>query len=102
MTVSVIIPTYNRAAFLRRALQSVQNQTRQADEVIVVDDGSTDATAAVVADYSDVIYRFQENAGVAAARNRGAQIAAGEWLAFLDSDDQWQPQKLFAGSYCMR
>ena len=93
--VSVIIPTYNRATLVSRAIKSVFNQTYTNYEIIVVDDGSTDNTQAVLKDYSDRIkYIYQENAGVSAARNRGIKEAKGKWVAFLDSDDIWMPAKL--------
>jgi glycosyltransferase involved in cell wall biosynthesis len=92
---SVIIPTYNRAAVLPRAIESALTQTLPTCEVIVVDDGSTDATPAVVTRYGRRIRCIrQENAGAAAARNCGIEAAAGDWLAFLDSDDEWLPEKL--------
>ena len=93
--VSVIIPTFNRAHVLSRALDSVLAQTRAAEEVIVVDDGSSDATAEVVSsDYPQVTLLQQENLGVSAARNRGIAQATGDWIALLDSDDRWLPTKL--------
>jgi len=95
MTVTVVIPTFNRNAALRRALESVRSQTRRPDRVIVVDDGSTDDTPLwVKRDFPDVTYLRQDNRGVSAARNRGIAAADGEWVAFLDSDDEWRPQKL--------
>lgn len=94
-SVSVIIPTYNRCALLARALDSVLAQTRCADEVIVVDDGSQDGTADFVRHaYPQVHLLVQRNAGVSAARNRGITCATGEWIALLDSDDVWLPTKL--------
>ena len=96
-TVTVVIPTYNRAALLPRALRSVLAQTHQDFEVLVVDDGSTDDTASVVADTGDARVRYvrqPENAGVAAARNRGLRESRGTFIAFLDSDDEWRPEKL--------
>lgn len=94
--VSVIIPTFNRAALVMRAVQSVCAQSYQKLEIIVVDDGSTDATADKLAALSDprltVIAR--ENGGVARARNTGVAAAKGAYIAFLDSDDAWQPGKL--------
>ena len=94
-SVTVIIPTYNRATLLSRALQSVFAQTRAPQEVIVVDDGSTDCTEQIVQEkFPQARYIFQENQGVSAARNKGIQKACGEWIAFLDSDDEWLPQKL--------
>ena len=97
--ITVIIPTYNRAFLLHRALASVLAQKRPCNEVIVVDDGSTDETAAVVtalARTAPMPIRLlrQENQGAAAARNRGVEAARGDLLAFLDSDDWWQPDKL--------
>ncbi|HUX65314.1 glycosyltransferase family 2 protein [Sulfuricella sp.] len=92
---SVIIPAYNAAATLARALDSVLAQTWPAHEIIVVDDGSCDATAAVAAAYGDKVrYLYQLNAGVSAARNAGAQAASGDWLAFLDADDWYYPNRL--------
>ncbi len=94
-TISVIIPTYNRAHTLKRALDSVLAQTRAANEIIVVDDGSTDATEQLIKqNYPQVIYVRQANQGVSAARNTAIKIAKGEWLALLDSDDEWLPNKL--------
>lgn len=93
--VTVVIPTFNRAALLRRALESVRAQTHPPDEIIVVDDGSTDDTARIVQqDFSDVRYMLQDSAGVSAARNRGIAAAHTPWVAFLDSDDEWRPRKL--------
>jgi len=96
--VSVVIPTFNRASSIERALQSVLSQTRPAQEIIVVDDGSTDHTAAMIrANYSDkVVYHYQSNHGVSHARNVGVRMASGNWIAFLDSDDEWLPDKLQA------
>ena len=97
MRVSVIIPTHNRAHALQRAIDSVLRQTAPAFEVIVVDDGSTDDTGRVLRKFPQVrVVRRQENRGVAAARNAGISSAAGNWFAFLDSDDEWLPGKLEA------
>lgn len=93
--VSVIIPTFNRGAWLPETVASVLSQTHPPLEVLIVDDGSTDETPAVCAGFSDPVRCIrQERAGVGAARNRGAAEARGEWLAFLDSDDLWAPDKL--------
>jgi len=96
--VSVIIPTYNRAEALRRCLDSLIGQTFKSFEVIVCDDGSTDETKGVVEEYIgllDLTYDYAENfGGPARPRNRGLQLAIGEYIAFLDSDDWWVPQKL--------
>ncbi|VAX32280.1 hypothetical protein MNBD_NITROSPIRAE02-1387 [hydrothermal vent metagenome] len=95
--VSVIVPTYNRARLLGRALQSILNQTYRDFEVIVVDDGSTDNTGEVVRSFSalDIRYiRHKNNKGEAAARNTGVLAARGDFIAFLDSDDEWLPEKL--------
>lgn len=94
MQVSVIIPTYNRAGVLSRALESVMAQTLPAEEVIVVDDGSTDHTAEVAARFPEVRYVYQDNHGVSHARNRGIGMARSPWIALLDSDDEWLPEKL--------
>lgn len=96
--VSVIIPTYNTARYLPAALESVAAQDYRPLEVIVVDDGSTDETAAIVADFFQRTglpgnYVFQPNQGPAAARNRGLTVAHGDWIAFLDADDIWLPGK---------
>ena len=88
--VSVIIPTHNRAAMVREAIESVLAQSYADRELIVVDDGSTDGTRAAVAAFlPQLTYIYQEHQGVSAARNRGAAMARGEYLAFLDSDDLW-------------
>lgn len=96
MRISALIPTYNRREHTLRAVASVLAQTTPVDEIIVVDDGSTDGTAETVCSHYGSRVRLirQENAGVSSARNRGIQVARGEWLAFLDSDDQWLPEKL--------
>jgi len=93
--VSVIIPTYNRAHCVGEAVQSVLNQTYQFFELIVVDDGSTDNTLEVLRAFGDrVRVVSQTNSGVSAARNLGMRTAIGKYLAFLDSDDIWLPEKL--------
>lgn len=94
-TITAIVPTYNRAATLGQALASIFAQTRVPDEVLVVDDGSTDETAAVVGRFPGAtLLRLGRNGGAAAARNAGIRAARGELLAFLDSDDAWLPHKL--------
>jgi glycosyltransferase involved in cell wall biosynthesis len=93
--VSVIIPTYNRSRIIKEAVDSVLAQDYKDVEVIVVDDGSTDNTSEALASYGDEIsVLFQDNKGVSAARNRGIAEASGQFVAFLDSDDLWLPQKL--------
>ena len=93
--VSVIIPTFNRAEVVSRAVNSVLNQTFKDFECIVVDDGSTDETDSVLRGFADKIKVIKtENRGVSAARNTGAKLAAGKYIAFLDSDDEWKPKKL--------
>jgi len=94
MQISVVIPTYNRYEVLKRALASVYAQTHKAKEVIVIDDGSTDNTSQIIKDFPDIKYFFQNNAGVSSARNLGIQKARCEWIAFLDSDDEWHRDKL--------
>ncbi len=104
--VSVVIPTYNRARQVLGAIDSVLNQSHQDVEVIVIDDGSTDGTdAAIQRKYGNdkrVHYSYQENAGVSAARNRGLHQARGDYITFLDSDDEWKPFKLELQLKCMR
>ena len=95
--VSVIIPTYNRAGLVTEAIDSVLAQTRSDFEIVVIDDGSTDDTPDVLAPYMDRIrYIRQENRGLAGARNRGINEARGRHLAFLDSDDRFEPELLEA------
>jgi glycosyltransferase involved in cell wall biosynthesis len=94
MQISVIIPTYNRYELLKRALTSVYAQTFQPAEVIVVDDGSSDATYNIKNDFPNIIYIRQENKGVSNARNVGIKQASCQWMAFLDSDDEFHADKL--------
>ena len=101
MSLSIIIPTYNRLPMLARAIESVLQQSYFNDsvdwELIVVDDGSTDSTEAWIRDhYPQIVYLRQDNNGVSAARNLGLEHASGEWLALLDSDDEWLTHKLSA------
>ena len=92
--ISVIIPTYNRAHILPRALDSVLAQTQLPIEIIVVNDGSTDGTKSVLSNYPGLKIIDQQHSGVSAARNIGLEHTNGEWIAFLDSDDEWLPEKL--------
>lgn len=96
-TVSVILPTFNRAATLDRSIESVLRQTYDDFELVVVDDGSTDDTGDVVDRFDDGRIRYlehDENRGASAARNTGIAEARGEYVAFQDSDDEWHPEKL--------
>jgi len=94
--VSVIIPTFNRGWIIKEAIDSVLAQDYKDFELIVVDDGSTDSTSEILAYYeNDIKVLFQKNQGVSAARNRGIAKASGQFIAFLDSDDLWLPQKLY-------
>ncbi len=93
--VSVIIPTYNRENFIKKALDSVLRQTFQNFEIIVLDDGSTDNTKTIVEGYSEKVrYFYQDNRGIAGARNEAIRKSCGGFIAFLDSDDYWMPEKL--------
>jgi glycosyltransferase involved in cell wall biosynthesis len=93
--ISVVIPAYNAGRFVNRTIDSVLVQSLPADEIIIVDDGSTDNTAEVVKSYGpEVRYIYQQNAGDAAARNTGIAAAKGDWIAFLDHDDEWLSDKL--------
>ena len=98
-TVSVVVPTHNRATLLGRAIDSVLNQTWAEIEILVVDDASTDDTESVVENYDDPRIRYvrhAENRGGSAARNTGIETAEGDFVAFLDDDDEWHPKKLEA------
>lgn len=93
--VSVVIPTYNRCELLKETIQSVLRQTVPVHEIIVVDDGSTDGTAAAMAEFSPRVRLFtQKNSGVAVAFNHGVAQVTGDWIAFLGSDDLWKPTKV--------
>lgn len=96
MNVSVVIPVFNRERSIVHAIRSVLAQTIPAHEVIVVDDGSTDGTARSVASVSDprVRYVHQANGGAGSARNRALDLARGDWIGFLDSDDWWTPSRI--------
>ncbi len=94
-SITVIIPTFNRVQSLEKALNSVIEQSLPPTEILVIDDGSEDDTAAMIAEkFPQVIYHYQPNHGVSSARNVAIQMARSNWLAFLDSDDEWLPDKL--------
>ncbi len=94
-SVSVVITAYQCARYLGQAIESVLVQSRPAQQVIVIDDGSTDDCATVVHAYGpQVQYMYQDNQGIGPARNTGLRLAAGHWLALLDGDDYWTPNKL--------
>jgi len=94
--VSVIIPTHNRAHMLKEAIASVLSQAYKDFELVVIDDGSTDDTQALLRSYTDIRVIAQEHRGVSAARNTGISASRGPLIAFLDSDDLWLPEKLTA------
>jgi glycosyltransferase involved in cell wall biosynthesis len=105
LLISVVVPTYNRSKIILEALESVLAQTYPAFEIIVVDDGSSDGTGEILQRFMDrryssgnstpeIRYFYQSNQGQSAARNKGIVEARGEWIAFLDSDDPWHPEKL--------
>lgn len=107
MSISVIIPTYNRAGFLEQAVLSVARQTHACSELIIIDDGSTDATRQAVEKIAGRVsfplsYLYQDNRGAAAARNRGIREASFDYLCFLDSDDRFVPEKLATQLQAMR
>jgi len=95
MSISVVITSYNHAPYLRACIESALNQTRAPDEVIVIDDGSTDGSRAVIESFGAAIRPvFQENRGTYAALNAGIALASGDWIAIHNSDDVWEPEKL--------
>ena len=101
--VTIIIPTFNRCGLLKRALDSVYKQTLSNYEVIVIDDGSTDKTAAMLQQsFPKARYYFQQNEGVSFSRNKGLSFAKSDWIAFLDSDDEWVAQKLEKQIYALK
>ena len=94
-SISVVIPTLNRCAILPRAIDSVLKQTRPADEIIVIDNGSKDRTIDMLkANYPDIIRLVQSKPGVSPTRNMGISLSKSTWIALLDSDDAWHPEKL--------
>jgi len=95
MKISVVIPVYNLEKYIGRALDSIQRQTSAPDEVIIVDDGSQDSTLEIVRSYPFRV-EIQSNQGPGAARNHGVSVATGDWIAFLDGDDFWEPDRIFA------
>jgi len=95
LNVSVVIPCFNRKKTLSRSIDSVVNQTYKPSEIIIVDDGSTDGTRDFILNsYPNIKYFFQPKKGVSSARNKGIRESSSDWVAFLDSDDEWLPQKL--------
>jgi glycosyltransferase involved in cell wall biosynthesis len=93
--INIIIPTYNRELTIKRAIDSVLNQTYTNFKLIVIDDGSSDNTKQILDSYKNkIIYYYQENKGVSSARNKGIKLSKGEYIAFLDSDDEWKKNKL--------
>lgn len=96
-TISVIIPTYNRAGDLKRALKSIQAQTFTSWEALIIDNHSVDSTDEIVSDFNDPrikLFKIHNNGVIAASRNMGIREASGQYIAFLDSDDWWKPEKL--------
>ncbi|MCM3617923.1 glycosyltransferase family 2 protein [Sutcliffiella horikoshii] len=101
--VSVIIPFYNKIEWLCEAVDSVLSQSYPNVEIVVINDGSTEDMSVFTEKYSDqIIYKYQENRGAAAARNVGIEICTGEYVAFLDADDLWYPDKLETQIYLMK
>lgn len=98
MNISVIIPTFNRENHIYKAIESILNQSYNVNEIIIIDDGSTDNTKDIVHNYiekhSNIKYIFQNNSGVSKARNIGIKEAKNEWICFLDSDDMWEKEKI--------
>ncbi|WP_309744496.1 glycosyltransferase family A protein, partial [Chamaesiphon sp. OTE_20_metabat_361] len=101
-SVSVIIPSYNSGEFLPAAIESAIDQSYPASEIIAIDDGSTDDTRLVCARYPTVRYIYQSNQGLPGARNKGIEVATGEYLIFLDSDDYLCPEAIEIGVSCLQ
>ncbi len=94
-TISVVITTYNRRQLVQRAITSVLRQTLQVHEIILIDDGSDDGTGDLIRQkFPEVLYHWQANQGISAARNKGIALSSGDWIAFLDADDEWLREKL--------
>ena len=102
MRITTIVPAYNSSKTLEDTLNSIRSQTRPSDQVIVVDDGSVDNIAPLVARFPEADYCRKENEGVSVARNHGAAMAKGDWLAFCDADDVWHPHKIAVIETCIR
>ncbi|VAY86771.1 glycosyl transferase, family 2 [hydrothermal vent metagenome] len=94
MKISVVIPTFNRANFLKQTICSILKQSVQVDEIIVIDDGSTDNTELICNSIKHIKYIYQDNRGVSSARNHGIRISSNNWIAFCDSDDIWHKDKI--------
>ena len=92
--ISVMMPTYNNAKYIKQAIESIYAQNYDNIEIIVVDDGSTDNTKGIVQQYKDIKYFYIEHKGISVARNTALEKSKGEYIAFLDSDDYWLPNKL--------
>ncbi len=99
--VSALIATYNYARYLPQCLGRVLNQTRPPDEIVVVDDGSTDGTPELMKQFPEVRYVYQQNAGKAAAFGRALSLSSGEIVCHLDADDYWEPDKLARVLHCL-
>ena len=101
--ISVVVPAYNSAKFLPDCINSIRQQTVPLHEIIIIDDGSSDNTEDVVKTLGDdILYIKQKNQGPASARNHGIQQATGNWIAFLDADDQWVANKIELQLSCLR
>ncbi len=101
-TITTIIPVYNSSPTIKYTLESITGQSRQSDQIIVVDDGSTDNTFDMVSKYREIECFKQANSGVSAARNAGVKNAASEWIAFCDADDLWHQEKLGIIEQCIK